>query len=279
MAKGNVRGRSETEPRVRRGYFECRYGQLHLHNAIPAGGGFDEGTALICVHPSPRSGRVFQRLLTALGRDRSVYAPDLPGYGESDPPPAAPSIADYASAIVDFCDTMRLRQVDVLGFQNGSLVAAEVALARPAVVRRVVLASVPVPTEADRAAFRRSPWPSQPLEDGTHLLRDWRRTLETNRAALTLEALNRIFADELYNGPNAWWGIKAALDHATLDRLMLVTQPTLIVRCRDEFSDATRRAHEANPKMRLVELTESGSELFERVPEPLVSTLREFLRT
>ena len=26
-----------SEPRVRRGYFECRYGQLHVHNAIPAG--------------------------------------------------------------------------------------------------------------------------------------------------------------------------------------------------------------------------------------------------
>jgi pimeloyl-ACP methyl ester carboxylesterase len=278
MAKGNVRSRSETEPRVRRGYFECRYGQLHVHNAIPPGGGFDEGTALICVHPSPRSGRLFQRFLTTLGRDRSIYAPDLPGYGESDPPSAPPSIADYASAIVDFCDTMRLRQVDLLGFQNGSLVAAEVAIARPAVVRRIVLASVPVPTEAGRVAFRRSPWPAQPLEDGAHLIREWRRTLETHRAALPLEALARAFADELYNGPNAWWGVKAALEYETLDRLMLVTQPTLIVRCRDEFWDATALAHEANPKMRLVELSQWGAELFEQVPEPLVSTLREFLR-
>src|SRR5215472_4935808 len=73
MAKGNVRGRSETEPRVRRGYFECRYGQLHLYNAIPPGGGFDEGTALLCLHPCPRSGRMFHRFLTAMGRDRSIY--------------------------------------------------------------------------------------------------------------------------------------------------------------------------------------------------------------
>ena len=28
--------------------------------------------------------------------DRSVYAPDLPGFGNSDPPPARPGIADYA---------------------------------------------------------------------------------------------------------------------------------------------------------------------------------------
>jgi pimeloyl-ACP methyl ester carboxylesterase len=278
MAKGNVRGRSETEPRVRRGYFECRYGQLHLYNAIPPGGGFDEGTALICLHPTPRSGRIFHRFLTAMGRDRSIYAPDLAGYGQSDPAPAFPTVADYASAVVDFCDSMRLRQVDVLGYQNGSLVAAELAIARPAVVRRVVLASVPVPTEADRAAFRRSPWPAQPVEDGSHLLREWHRVREMNRATAPLEAVARTFADELYGGPNAWWGVKAALDYPTLERLMLVTQPTLILRSRDEYSDATLRAHESNPKMRLMELSDSGAELFERVPEALLGALREFLR-
>src|SRR6185437_5388989 len=30
--------------RARRGYFECRYGQLHVHHAMPPGGGFEEGT-------------------------------------------------------------------------------------------------------------------------------------------------------------------------------------------------------------------------------------------
>jgi pimeloyl-ACP methyl ester carboxylesterase len=223
---------------------------------------------------------MFHRFLTAMGRDRSIYAPDLAGYGQSDPAPAFPTVADYASAVVDFCDSMRLRQVDVLGYQNGSLVAAEVAIARPAVVRRVVLASVPVPTDADQAAFRRSPWPAPPLEDGSHLMREWQRVHEMNRAALPLEVHARTFADELYGGPNAWWGVKAALDYPTLDRLMLMTQPTLILRPRDEFSDATLRAHEANPKMRLTELSELGGELFDRapVPEALLGALREFLR-
>ena len=39
-------------PRLRRAYFECRHGQLHVHNAIPDGGGFDEQTTLICLHGS-----------------------------------------------------------------------------------------------------------------------------------------------------------------------------------------------------------------------------------
>ena len=38
-------------PRLRRGYFDSRFGQLHVHYAIPSGGGFDERTTLVCLHP------------------------------------------------------------------------------------------------------------------------------------------------------------------------------------------------------------------------------------
>jgi len=132
------------EPRVRRGYFESRYGQLHVHNAIPPGGGFEEGTALICVHGAQGTGRTFRGFLALVGRDRSVYAPDLPGYGESDGPPQALSAAEYAAAIGDFLDTMRLRQVDLLAHGAGSVLATELALTRAPQVRRLVLVSVPL---------------------------------------------------------------------------------------------------------------------------------------
>lgn len=140
--------RVEAEPRVRRGYFESRYGQLHVHNAIPPGGGFEEGTPLICLHGTQGSGRTFTGLLALLGRDRSVYAPDLPGYGESDGSAQAMGVAEYVAAIGDFLDTMRLRNVDVLTHGAGAVLAIELALTRGAQLRRLVLVSVPM----DRAA-------------------------------------------------------------------------------------------------------------------------------
>jgi pimeloyl-ACP methyl ester carboxylesterase len=45
---------------------------------------------------------------------------------------------------------MRFRQIDVLGYQAGSLLAAELAIARPQQVRRVVLVGVPALSEAER---------------------------------------------------------------------------------------------------------------------------------
>jgi pimeloyl-ACP methyl ester carboxylesterase len=125
-------------PRLRRAYFECRHGQLHVHNAIPSGGGFDELTTLICLHGTGSSGRGFLELSQRLGRSRSVYSPDLPGAGESDGPPNL-SAAAYAEAIADFLDSMRFRQVDLLGAGTGAAVAVELALLRPKMARKLVL--------------------------------------------------------------------------------------------------------------------------------------------
>ncbi len=128
---------------LRKMYVDCRFGQLHLHTSFPSSGGFDELTPLLCVPPPGLTGRAFRPLLRDLGRDRSVYAPDLPGSGESDAPDHAATIADQAAAFIDLIDSLRLKQVDVVGYQAGSLAAIELALARPEHVRRLILIGVP----------------------------------------------------------------------------------------------------------------------------------------
>src|SRR5204862_259728 len=145
------------QARVRRGYFECRYGQLHVHNSIPPGGGFEEAAPLLCLHDCPGSGRVFAHFLALAGRDRSVYAPDLPGFGESDPPPGVAAIEDYAAAIGDFLDSMRLRRLDILGQRVGALIGTELAVTRPRQIGRLVMVSAPLLTAEERRAAARAP--------------------------------------------------------------------------------------------------------------------------
>jgi pimeloyl-ACP methyl ester carboxylesterase len=126
-------------PRLRRAYYDCRYGQLHLHNAIPSGGGFDELTAVICLHATGETGRVFMPLLASLGEARSVYAFDLPGAGESDPAPGVDAIAAAVHAVVDFVDSMRIRTFDLLVRGNVAPAALQLLELRGPAIRRVVV--------------------------------------------------------------------------------------------------------------------------------------------
>jgi pimeloyl-ACP methyl ester carboxylesterase len=136
---GQQQDNAAAPPRVRRAYFDCRYGQLHLHNAIPAGGGFDELTPVICIPGAGQTGRVFLPWLTPLGYQRSVYAPDMPGTGESDPAPGVSAVDAAVHAVVDFVDAMRIRRFDLVAREAGCDAALKVLAQRAAAVRRVVL--------------------------------------------------------------------------------------------------------------------------------------------
>lgn len=133
-------------PRLRRAYYDCRYGQLHLHNAIPAGGGFDELTSVICVHGAGETGRVFMPLLPILGLARSVYALDMPGAGESDPAPGETAADAAVNTVTDFVDSMRIRAFDLVVRGTAAPVAARLLETRAAAVRRVVMLA-PVPEQ------------------------------------------------------------------------------------------------------------------------------------
>ena len=237
---------------MRRGYFECRYGQLHVHNSIPPGGGFEEATALLCLHDWSGSGRVFARFLALAGQDRSAYAPDLPGFGESDPPTSVPAIADYAAAMGDFLDNMHLRRVDVLGQGAGALIATELALVRAAQIGRVVLASVPLLNEAERRAARA----------GT-----------ASRAASAAP-------DAASPAPEAQrWAAEAADRYPLRERLARLTQRLLVLRPRDHLWEATGRVREALPGARLLEPQTAGGELFASGATQTAAAVREFLRS
>jgi pimeloyl-ACP methyl ester carboxylesterase len=79
-------------------------------------------------------------LVDALAADRRVVTFDNTGVGGTTG--TTPStITRMARDAIAFLDAMELEQVDLLGFSIGSFVAQEIALTRPAAVRRLVLAS------------------------------------------------------------------------------------------------------------------------------------------
>lgn len=263
--------------RVRRSYFDCRYGQLHVRTAFPSSGGFDEHTTLVCFHASPLSSRAFARFLPHIASDRSVYAPDTPGCGESDAPPAKPSIADYAAAMGDFLDQMRFREVDLLGYHTGALIAGELAIQRPEQVRRVVLAALPFFTPQQREAFAARVSAGAVDEDGAHLAREWRESLARRGPGMTLEAVAEGFAEKMRNGPNAWWGGNAAHHYPTADRLPLLKQRVLVLRPKDHTWEPSLQARQLIRGVKIVDLPELGFGLFDAAPEVVARHTRAFL--
>ena len=159
LRKSNAPGsrRSGSRPaaviRTRRAYFDFGFGQLHVRTAFPATGGFDEQPPLFCIHPGDASSRLFDPFLAAIAERRSVYAPDLPGCGESDPAPLGAGAAG-AAAIRDLARDLRLRRIDLIAAGDGAGVALEVASAAPDLVRRLVLVGNPAP---DRLAALAQP--------------------------------------------------------------------------------------------------------------------------
>jgi len=79
-------------------------------------------------------------LIDALAQNRHVITFDNTGVGGSSGE-TPHTIAEMADDAIQFLEALELGEVDLLGFSIGSFVAQEITLTRPALVRRVVLAS------------------------------------------------------------------------------------------------------------------------------------------
>jgi pimeloyl-ACP methyl ester carboxylesterase len=111
--------------------------------ATPCGDGsmvWRDGPPVLLAHGSHGSWLHWIRNIDALAAERTVWAPDLPGFGESAMPPQQDH--DAISAVIAE-GLGRLvapaLPIDVIGFSYGGVVAAHLAARRPELVRRLVL--------------------------------------------------------------------------------------------------------------------------------------------
>jgi pimeloyl-ACP methyl ester carboxylesterase len=79
-------------------------------------------------------------LTDALAAEREVILVDYAGVGSSSGEPSH-TIASTARQMIAFADALGLVEIDLLGFSIGGFVAQEIALVRPTLVRRLVLAA------------------------------------------------------------------------------------------------------------------------------------------
>jgi len=79
-------------------------------------------------------------LTDALAAEREIVLVDYPGVGSSGGA-FGPTIADAARHMIAFIGALGLGEIDLLGFSIGGFIAQEIALVRPELARRLVLAA------------------------------------------------------------------------------------------------------------------------------------------
>lgn len=128
-------------------------GALALHERRPAVGAAEDGVPLVLLHGFTGSGRDWETV-AALLPGAHVFAPDLPGHGETELDGVG--FADAADAVVAALAARAVPRFALGGYSLGGRLALQVALARPQHVTRLVLesASAGIAAPAERAQRR-----------------------------------------------------------------------------------------------------------------------------
>lgn len=243
-----------TGVKVRKGYVEGRFGQVHYRVAKPEQ---DTGkTPLLCFHMSPYSSIIYERFLAEMGKDRLAIAMDTPGFGESDVSEERPSIADYAGTALDLVNALGLSSVDVMGYHTGAQIAVETALLAPKQINHVVMVSAPIWT-ADELAEVKALYGPEPLaEDGSHVQKWWQSAVRWSMDGRSLEDIGRVFWARVLNPAISWWGHAAAFDYDVPSAVQKVAQPILVLNPEDDIYERTPRVNGllAHPNSRIHDL-------------------------
>jgi len=269
-------------PQVERAYTASRYGQLHYRIARPIGA--STRPTLVCFHQSPKSGWDYEPIMAGLAQDRIVLAPDTPGYGGSDAPPAPTTIEDYARIMMEFVDglqvagTIPVGPIDVFGYHTGSVICTQLGRAFPDRVRRLTLLGLAAYDTEERArrlaVIDRFPVPQA---DGSNIVALWALVESLNDPRIDVEWRQLSFAECLRSGSRLPWGFMAVYAYDFLGNLAQLTQPTLILCPEDDLWDNTRAVVPIIPNGRLLEFPGVAHGFFKLDGEQVVGELRGFL--
>ncbi len=97
--------------------------------------------ALVFVHGLSGCWQNWLEQLPHFARTHRVIALDLPGFGDSPPPPWPVTIPNYGRLVLDFCTALNVRDAAIVGSSLGGFVAAETAIAEPGRFEKVALVS------------------------------------------------------------------------------------------------------------------------------------------
>jgi pimeloyl-ACP methyl ester carboxylesterase len=97
------------------------------------------GPPVLVLHGWGASIEAVDPIIRALAPQLTVSAIDLPGFGETGPPPAPWGVADYADWTRALMDELGLERPSIVGHSNGGRIAIHLASHHPARVDKLIL--------------------------------------------------------------------------------------------------------------------------------------------
>lgn len=250
------------------------WGQVHYRTA-------GSGPTLVLTHKTYFSSRSFLRVMPLLAPYFRVIVPDTPGQGESDNPPTQWSIPQYASALFEVLDALKVDKFYLVGNSTGAAIACEAAVICPARIEKLVLFGMPRwKDEAARSALRQIPLFYGPLEvkeDGSHYTDNWQR-MKSRWEGYPEECFEIDFQEAMSRTPRTYEGIEAVLSYDEASRLPLISVPTLLLWADADtmfvpfIEDTARLVPHATTKV-----LHSTALMYLRDPESYAATLLEYL--
>ncbi|MBL8628462.1 MAG: alpha/beta fold hydrolase [Rhodospirillaceae bacterium] len=269
-------------PVVTRQYAPNRFGQLHLHVAQPKDRKDITRTPLVCFHQTPASGHTFDGLIPYMATDRVLMAVDTPGYGESDRPPYPVTIGTYADGVADALQALGYgkgkRQIDVLAYHTGCLIAADMAARYPQLVRRLVLTAVPYYPDPEKRAqsfAKIERWTFS--EEPKRVLEFWDNNVKKRAEGISLELGIAQFQDRIRPGDKEWWGYEAVFSYDPTPTFAAIKQPMAILNPHGALKQQTEAVATAVPGATFVDLPEITHSVFQLNAGTIATHARAFL--
>jgi pimeloyl-ACP methyl ester carboxylesterase len=243
-----------------------------------------EGDAVLFLNGTGESSFTWQGLMRALFAYRCV-AIDMRDTGDSSYVERPYSPADLARDAAGVIEALGLAPCHVVGFSLGGATAQELAIARPELVRSLVLLSTSARTDGWFAsqmrnwqAIRRAHWD----DDVAFLLalESWLFSPATFADDALRGRINAMWAEDTHQHPDGWIRqTQADIAHDAFERLNAVRAPALVIVGEDDVCTPPRYAVElshALPRAQLVRIPAAGHcAVFER-PDEVARAIGEF---
>ena len=229
-------------------------------------------------------------LLDVLAADREVITVDLRGVGGSTGT-TPDNVTDMARDALQFIDALGIATVDLLGFSLGGHIAQEIALVRPRLPRRLVLAGTAPQGAPDLHRWSEDVYTYACADEITaegfialffsgsqqSVQRGWEYLARTHARSTDRDPETTLACRDAQYQALMTWGIP---ESSKLERLSAITQPTLVANGDNDTMMSTKNSYLLAEKIRGAQLRiypDAGHGFLDQYPAEFGQHIRQFL--